>query len=208
MFDFFLAIIFIPYYLFRYLLESRENDRLRKEKMDDKARREAWQEKVLDADMEARFRELLGDRANHSQFEEELNAAIEEIPWILEFVPYNGKAPTTVFKLGTDISLLILMVNRGKLPLRVVSWGIKGYSRFHKSNPYFREAARASYLATWLDKKLREHGIKEELVLDYDRDKIYRVTGEDMSDKIYGGVYTWMPTINTYRMKYITDFTG
>ena len=157
MFDFFLCLFFIPYYVFKYISDRAKSDKADASFKSYADRRAEWEKSVTDIDLENRLNKEIQEHYYDSVLDEEFEEAIREIPGILDIVKYDESA-TLVQRIRPSYALMILMANRGKITSSMASFGLPGFIRQRKGIGILEEELEmVSYLMKWINKKLNEY---------------------------------------------------
>ena len=106
--------------------------------------------------------------------------------------------------MDTSDVLRILMANRGKLTIKDAKNGVfvDYYGNIEKQN---REAWNKAALVTWMDGKLKAHGVNEQLLARATTD-IYIVRDKHVCDDNFGGVYLWYPMVSVEERNMIKEW--
>ena len=195
MFDFFLCLFFIPYYVFKYISDRAKSDKADASFKSYVDRRAEWEKSVTDIDLENRLNKEIQEHYYDSVLDEEFEEAIREIPGILDIVKYDESA-TLVQRIRPSYALMILMANRGKITSSMASFGLPGFIRQRKGIGILEEELEMiSYLMKWINKKLNEYGINEKPILTKGFSDAYIIDDFEKCVKLGGGTYTWEPNV-------------
>ncbi len=107
----------------------------------------------------------------------------------------------------------ILMANRGKLLARDAKNGISPVDYGHRNAERRRmEAHNTAILARWMNKKLRQHGIDEQLLTDAPGVRHYYIIDDRVIhcgvDECEGYSFVWKPMVDARHWVNIIRYTG
>lgn len=170
MFEFFIALFGGAYWAGKIGADKRKSKqadvRIKSEAQMVHDRRAAWEEKVLDRQLEAELRRRL------KEYDEELVNEVESVRAEL--------SPEKKFLPMDDNGIAILMAKRGKLP---DSYSVLGFSTY--ANSQYSDVSRR--FAIWLNSQLEQHGIIEDMYVQTAHDLAFPF--EDGTSRC--GRYVW-----------------
>lgn len=199
----FLAIIGIPVIFVMLAIESGKKEAAVKKSNDMQQQTVVnmrnWIAATTDDNLEGNFRREFSEDANaafEKHYDELMNACTEI--WG-NYVETHG---TDIMDFSDGIR--ILMANRGKLTKEDAE---RGVSVDEYSNPEdsSREIINKAKLVCWMDRKLKDHGVNEQL-LAIAFPGYFIVRDEHLCNDHYAGTYLWKPMVHVAEWHSIKEF--
>lgn len=201
MFDFFLCLFFIPYYIYKYITDRTISDKADASYNNFSNRQDIWRKTVTDVNLENSLIEKIDNHYYDDELNEEFEEVIREVPGILNVVKFDEPA-TALKRMGRKYALIVMMANRGKLTKDMAIFGMIGYKKQYKGiGVTENEFKMMPYLMSWISKKLNEHDVKERLVLTQGINDVYIVDDLEKCIKLNGGTYKWEIDILPHKME-------
>ena len=201
MFDFFLCLFFIPYYIYKYITDRTISDKADASYNNFSNRQDIWRKTVTDVNLENSLIEKIDNHYYDDELNEEFEEVIREVPGILNVVKFDEPA-TALKRMGRKYALIVMMANRGKLTKDMAIFGMIGYKKQYKCvGVTENEFKMMPYLMSWINKKLNEHDVKERLVLTQGINDVYIVDDLEKCIKLNGGTYRWEIDILPHKME-------
>lgn len=175
-----------------------------------------WVSRVTDNDLEIQLEDYIYRDENRDAVIEEVRKAFEEWPNRMEDMPklyFNmGQFPKGVkltkkqkeitVRNSRSIAMRVLMGRHGKMSCHDAEWGIEnnGFSA-----PTILQGREWNlfwlHQAQWLNERLKEHGIDEEMFIDFGNHEFYTIE----SCPWRNGRIVWAPTISPWETVIIGD---
>lgn len=157
------------------------------------ARQQEWLARVTDKNLEIELEDFIFHEKNYDQIWAEVSEAYKDMPW--------NSDRTSILCCGYDRNdrnakeaLRIMMAIRGKLIYDDAKYGIEQTKIQAPTRLQTRQViANQLGFVKWIDSKLKEHGIDEQLVIEVTWDSVFTVDSCEWRN----GTYKWMPMIHS-----------
>lgn len=200
MFDFFLCLFFIPYYIYKYITDRAKSDKADALYNAFSSKRDNWRKAVTDIELENSLIKEIDEHYYDDTLNKEFEEVIREVPGILDIIKVDEPA-TPLMRMGRKYALIVMMANRGKVINDMAVFGMIGYKKQYKGvGVTENEVKMMPYLMNWINNKLNEHGIKERLVLTQGFNDVYIVDDLEKCIKLNGGTYKWEIDVLPHKM--------